>query len=246
MLPSGCLPQVTEDTDESIGGLTEPVALVDARDLDPVPESSQTPSEQGAEVMATVSEKLMESKNTKANVHLPAVSPSSPSEEMFETVMVQDDETGSGSASDKELKTEEEFFIEEENAAAVAQHSLKTSPAGPAASRDTHMDSNCTDTDKNTEAGVDTKEEKFAGILRVSAADDLDEMMDIGIVDQVEQEAQMKEEEQNSLDMESSRSPTTSNTGIKINFGFVLQFSGNYVIGFLSCLYYEGLLKRFL
>ncbi|XP_028256552.1 zinc finger MYM-type protein 4-like isoform X2 [Parambassis ranga] len=205
---------VTEDTDgESIEGFTEPVALVDARDLDPFPEPSQKPSEQGEEDMVTVYEKQMESKDTKASVHPPAVSRASPSEVMFETVMVQDDETGSTSASEKEVKTEEEFIIEEENATAVGQNSLSTSPAGPAASTDTHMDSNCKDTDTNTEAGDDTKEERSSGcILRVSAADDLDEMMDIGIVDQVEQEAQMKEEEQNSLDMESSHSPTTSNT----------------------------------
>lgn len=49
---------------------------------------------------------------------------------------------------------------------------------------------------------------------RVSTADDLDEMMDIGTVDQVEQEALMKEEEVNCLmDVESSRSPAFSNTG---------------------------------
>uniref|UniRef100_A0A3B3V7M4 Zinc finger MYM-type protein 4-like n=1 Tax=Poecilia latipinna TaxID=48699 RepID=A0A3B3V7M4_9TELE len=54
-----------------------------------------------------------------------------------------------------------------------------------------------------------TSEEKssFAAKLSASAADDLDEMMDIGTVDQMEQEALMKEE-----DEEQNRSPTNTNT----------------------------------
>lgn len=53
--------------------------------------------------------------------------------------------------------------------------------------------------------------------LRISTADDLDEMMDIGTVDQVEQEAQMKEEESYcGMDEESSRSSGVPNRG-KIN-----------------------------
>ncbi|XP_047239406.1 zinc finger MYM-type protein 4-like isoform X3 [Girardinichthys multiradiatus] len=47
----------------------------------------------------------------------------------------------------------------------------------------------------------------FATKLSVSAADDLDEMMDIGTVDQMEQEAQMKEEEE---EEEENRSPTNT------------------------------------
>ncbi|XP_043993625.1 zinc finger MYM-type protein 4 isoform X1 [Gambusia affinis] len=47
----------------------------------------------------------------------------------------------------------------------------------------------------------------FAAQLSASAANDLDEMMDIGTVDQMEQEALMKEE-----DEEQNRSPTNTNT----------------------------------
>lgn len=54
----------------------------------------------------------------------------------------------------------------------------------------------------------DTQEGKDC-VLRVSTAPDLDEMMDIGTVDQVEQEAQMKEEE----GLEISGSPAFPVTG---------------------------------
>ncbi|KAM6974368.1 zinc finger MYM-type protein 4-like [Tautogolabrus adspersus] len=47
--------------------------------------------------------------------------------------------------------------------------------------------------------------------MRVSGADDLDEMMDIGAVDEIEQEAQMKEEEENSsMDVDNSCSASVA------------------------------------
>ncbi|XP_032391777.1 zinc finger MYM-type protein 4 isoform X1 [Etheostoma spectabile] len=69
--------------------------------------------------------------------------------------------------------------------------------------------------DIDTKEDIDTQQEKESpgSKVRVSAVDDLDEMMDIGTVDQVEQEAQMKEEQLNSLmDVDSCCSPADSNT----------------------------------
>ncbi|KAM9385428.1 zinc finger MYM-type protein 4-like isoform 2-T2 [Pholidichthys leucotaenia] len=88
---------------------------------------------------------------------------------------------------------------------------------------DTDVDPQNLDADadtKNMDADIATKEsdgteqEKVLSDCQLKSftADDLDEMMDIGTVDQLEQEAQMKEEDQSSLDMESSRSPAASNT----------------------------------
>lgn len=57
-----------------------------------------------------------------------------------------------------------------------------------------------------------TKEASFGGNLAVSSSHDLDDLMDIGTVDQEEQEAQIKEED-NKSDTDVSHSPHLSNTG---------------------------------
>lgn len=62
----------------------------------------------------------------------------------------------------------------------------------------------CLDTDRVPENS------SVACKIRSSTADDLDEMMDIGTVDQVDQEAQMKGD---LLDLETTCSPSSSNTG---------------------------------
>uniref|UniRef100_UPI003AB04B55 zinc finger MYM-type protein 4 n=1 Tax=Centroberyx gerrardi TaxID=166262 RepID=UPI003AB04B55 len=73
--------------------------------------------------------------------------------------------------------------------------------------------------DATEEDKSDTKEDSSSNVeslgckLMDTTATDLDEIMDIGTVDQVEQEAQMKEEEQkNSTEMDSSSSSTVSAT----------------------------------
>ncbi|XP_049890849.1 zinc finger MYM-type protein 4 isoform X3 [Epinephelus moara] len=66
---------------------------------------------------------------------------------------------------------------------------------------------------ETNEPDINTKEdisEQPVKKLGLSTAEDLDEMMDIGTVDQVEQEAQMKEEQDNLMDVDCSRSSTTS------------------------------------
>lgn len=158
--------------------------------------------------------------------------------ETFNTVLVLGGEPDRTSESEKEVtevKTEEEFQLNEEHFA-ENDKSLDQSPAGSDLSEDTNMDtaSDCNkkintedkmDKDSDSKEAIGTQQEEplDSNKLRVSTADDdLDEMMDIGTVDQMEQEAQMKEEECNSLDAESSRSSAVSNTGKQNRFCFSL------------------------
>ncbi|XP_044027837.1 zinc finger MYM-type protein 4 isoform X2 [Siniperca chuatsi] len=221
--------EVTEGTDgESMEAVSEPGASVDVGDPELVRGASPRLSEYGEEVNS-VAEKEIEHKETEAAVVPVSVAPLNPSpsqssfstEETVSTVLVQGAETGSNSESEKEgteVKTEEEFELNEENMA-LKDNILEESPAGPDVSEDTNQTSDGkkekTNTDEKMDPNIGTQQEKesLGCKLSVSTADDLDEMMDIGTVDQVEQEAQMKEEEQNSLmDVDSSRSPDISNT----------------------------------
>ncbi|CAI5691442.1 unnamed protein product [Oreochromis niloticus] len=160
-------------------------------------------------------------------------------EETEETVTVNDGEPGSTTEPQKEapeVKSDEGLEVISDEGVeskaedlAVKDESLEESPAVADVSEDTCMDAapdheeenEIKNTDENMDTRNDTKEEvcteqeSSIGCKPkvLTAGDELDEMMDIGTVDQVEQEAQMKEEEQNSLkDMESSRSPDASNT----------------------------------
>lgn len=90
----------------------------------------------------------------------------------------------------------------------------------PVGSEDTNMDEASDDgrdtTDmeaqESTSVNLSQKNPTCAGNLLVSSAGDLDEMMDIGTVDQVEQEAQMQEQ---SKSLEGVNEPTVavSNAG---------------------------------
>lgn len=98
----------------------------------------------------------------------------------------------------------------------------KESPAGPVQKEDTNMDEPSGD-GETTHMEVQTgrnadllqKNETSASKFLVSSTEDLDEMMDIGTVDQVEQEAQMEEEKQsNSQSLEGDNAqPAISNAG---------------------------------
>ncbi|XP_053190912.1 zinc finger MYM-type protein 4-like [Scomber japonicus] len=109
----------------------------------------------------------------------------------------------------------------------VKDNGVEETSAGPDVTKDTNMDTSHSGrkeeshTDEKMDSDTDTKEdivtqeeaESLSCNLRVSTADDLDEMMDIGTVDEVEQEAQMKEEEQSNLsDGDRRSSPAISNT----------------------------------
>lgn len=151
--------------------------------------------------------------------------------ETFNTVLVLGSEPDFTSEAEKErteVKTEKEFQLNEEHFPENYK-SLDQSPAEPDLCEDTNMEtaSDCNkktntedkiEKDSDSEEAIETQQQEESldsNKLRASTAadDDLDEMMDIGTVDQMEQEAQMKEEECNSLDAESSRSPAISNTG---------------------------------
>lgn len=240
MLTVYCLTQVTEGTDgESMEAVSEPGASGDVGDPELDRGASPRLSEHG-EDEHFVAEKEMESKEIEhketeaaAVPSLGSVSPQNQSppqssfstEETVSTVLVQAGEPGITSETKKEGsegKTEEDFELNKENVA-VKDKSLEESAVGPDVSEETHMDKisdrkkEITNTIEKMDPDVGTQQEKesLGCNLKVSTADDLDEMMDIGTVDQVEQEALMKEEEQNSLmDVDSSQSSAISNTGM--------------------------------
>lgn len=191
-----------------------------------------------------------ELKETETEV-IHSVGSTSPSQAFSteETVMVNDGEPGSTTEPQKEapeVKCDEGLeVISDEGVESKAEdlagkdESQEESPAVADVSEDACMDAapdreeekEIKNTDENMDTSNDTKEEvcteQESSICCkpkvLTAGDELDEMMDIGTVDQVEQEAQMKEEEQNSLkDMESSRSPDASNTGIKMLFDWYI------------------------
>lgn len=205
--------------------VSEPGSSVDVKDPELACRASPSLSEREEQDNFVAAEKEMESKETEhketeAESASPQNEPSSQSSFFTEvsTVLVQGGESDSTSASEKEVKTEEGIELFEENVAAK-DNSSEESPAGPDISEDSNAEKTSehkketTNTDEKTSTDIDTQQEK-SSLLRVSTADDLDEMMDIGTVDQVEQEALMKEEEVNCLmDVESSRSPAFSNTG---------------------------------
>lgn len=142
-------------------------------------------------------------------------------EEKGSTPFDKDGEPDSNMDSEKEDtvgKLKEDLASKEDDVC----KDLMESPARPDDSQDTNMDETCddkeevTDTDVEMNTNVDTLQKNSTPACKfvVSTADDLDEMMDIGTVDQVEQEAQMKEEEQNkSMDVDSEHSPAISNAG---------------------------------
>lgn len=226
---------MTEETEgESVEAVSEPRSSVDVKDPELACRASPSLSERGEQDDFVAAEKEMESKETEqketeAESASPENEPSSQSSFFTEvsTVLVQGGESDSTSASEQEVKTEEDSELYEENVAAK-DNSSEESPAGPDISEDSNTDKTsehkeATNTDEKTSTDIDAQQEK-SSLLRVSTADDLDEMMDIGTVDQVEQEALMKEEEVNCLmDVESSRSPAFSNTG-KVKVFFLCYF----------------------
>ncbi|XP_060915066.1 zinc finger MYM-type protein 4-like isoform X1 [Labrus mixtus] len=200
---------VTEGTDgESMEAVSESGASVGGGDPEITQRALSDSPDDGAEDGAEqeMKKEEIEHADTESGVVSSPVSPSQASsftEETVTKVVVQGDESG-GSDSEKEtpeVKTEEEFELEEENEG-LKDKNLKEAPRGP-------NDSTEKNKDGKTESSVDAQLEKrsFGCNTSVSGADDLDEMMDIGAVDEVEQEAQMKEEEENSsMDVDNSRS----------------------------------------
>ncbi|XP_054461866.1 zinc finger MYM-type protein 4 isoform X2 [Anoplopoma fimbria] len=203
--------EVKEGTDgESMEAVSEQGSSVDVGDLEHVCKASPRLSEHVEEDKPVAVEKAVESKDTE---HKEAEE----EEETVRTVLVHGGDPGSTSETEREerveVKTEEEYESNEENVSVKDEH-LEDGPAGLDSSEDTNMQKTSeelTNTDMDTKECVDTLQDKEAAAakLRVSTVDHLDEIMDIGTVDQVEQEAQMNEEQQNSeMDMDYSSSPS--------------------------------------
>lgn len=228
MIQIVCLPQITEGTDgQSMEAVSEPPASVDVGDPERVCEASSRPCERAEKENPVVGEKEGERNESQ---------PEEP--EIKDTGLVLGCEPGSSSDSEKEdgveVKAEEEFETNEERVA-IKDGCSEDGPAGPDASEDTDMHETTCEAlaiTEDTETKESVNAEADVCMLRVCAAADLDEMMDIGTVDQVEQEAQMKEEQQpNEMDTDNSRSPSPVNRGrVKHTFnqsrsiqGFPLQ-----------------------
>ncbi|XP_063754586.1 zinc finger MYM-type protein 4-like isoform X2 [Eleginops maclovinus] len=174
--------------------------------------ASQRLSEHGEENTFVAAQKEIESKDHKETFS---------NEESVSTVLLHSAGPSSTSETEREegpeVKTEEEFELSSEE-----------NPAGPGGSKETHMQKTVeritnlnmeTDMDTTKETGTQLEQVSSASTSRVSKAEDLDEMMDIGIVDQVEQEAQMKDEQENHLVAEDcSHSPAIFNTVAGINY----------------------------
>ncbi|KAM4538768.1 zinc finger MYM-type protein 4-like isoform 2-T2 [Odontesthes bonariensis] len=214
----------TEGTDgQFMDAVSDPGASVDVGETEPVLGASPMSSELGWEdsnVFASDNE--IESKETQQEISEPDKSESS-------SQTVPTEETLSASKREKEDPegtTEDAFVVKVEDEAEMDESS-EVSSAGPDVSENTASDLNEVVEQKMPDGGgedaeEDTEEEDDGGAPEetpsvscshgVSTANDLDEMMDIGTVDQMEQEAQMKEEEPSGLDTESNSSPADSNT----------------------------------
>ncbi|XP_023119889.2 zinc finger MYM-type protein 4 isoform X1 [Amphiprion ocellaris] len=197
---------VTKEADgESVEAVSEPAASEDVGDPEPDSRSSHKLSEQEEEDNVIAAKKEIENTETQ---HKETDSEATATEETFNKVTVH---SGGDSESEKEaVEVKTEFEEKDENAAAP-DGTLDEIPAK--VSEDTNKTSKSKEEVKHNEEedGTWQEMESAACKVRVSTADDLDEMMDIGTVDQVEQEAQMKEEEE-FMDTEGSRSPSAPNT----------------------------------
>ncbi|XP_037330501.2 zinc finger MYM-type protein 4 isoform X2 [Pungitius pungitius] len=205
--------EITGGTDgHSMEAVAEPRATMDVEDPERVCEASR-PSEHGEKENLVAAEQEEGSKETQHEE--PDI------KETFSTCLIDGCEPGSTSDSEKEerfeVKTEEEFESNKERVA-IKEDCSEDSPAGPDGSEDTDMQEITseelanTDMDTTESINVEPQQEADGGMLRVYTADDLDEMMDIGTVDQVEQEAQMKAEQQTSeMVMDDGRSPSYAN-----------------------------------
>ncbi|KAG7500671.1 hypothetical protein JOB18_025701 [Solea senegalensis] len=220
---------VKEEMDaESMDAVSEAEEKVDV-----VQGSPPCPSEQLEEDASVAADKEME---TKADmVPSPAsVAPQSPSpsqstssstDQTFMTVLFHGDEP-EGTTVEGSMKEEED--VEKDNSVKGEDTEMDTTSDHKEDTTDTTSDlkeemtdttsdlkEEITDTDGNVDPDIESKDtqedsEPRSCNLRVSTAADLDEMMDIGTVDQIEQEAQMKQDEEERDS--SSRSPGISNT----------------------------------
>ncbi|XP_008329236.1 zinc finger MYM-type protein 4-like isoform X2 [Cynoglossus semilaevis] len=174
-----------------------------ATNQDPtVQECGAEKEKEAGDVNSTVAENGDHRKEAAADVSPscsdPHPSPSSTDQTFTVTASVPDDEPNSSSetGTGPEVKTEE---TDKENVSVTDEN---------------NSEGEDTDMDKTSDAQKDLKENAAprSCTLRVSTADDLDEMMDIGTVDQIDQEAQMEKEEGWETPRDVQRTPSSGSS----------------------------------
>lgn len=220
-------------------GVSEPGASVGIADSELIHRASPGLCEHGQKLNSAAAKKVetteMEEKETETTVDPSPVSPpnlstsqsSLSTQDKVSRVLVHGDEPDSTAESDKEgteVKVEEDHEPNKDHVSQMLEENL----TGPDISVDTNMDKMSDHSEEKTDTDIDTRQGNASPIckFRVSTADDLDEMMDIGTVDQVEQEAHMKEEEGNrSMDVDRGCSPGIPSPG---NLSIVLYLSRHF------------------
>lgn len=123
--------------------------------------------------------------------------------------------------SDDDSEREETALIKEDHSGSKKDNvctDSEKSPARPVESEDTNMNQPSIDREESTDmevqegtsVGLSPENQTDADKVLGSSADDLDEMMDIGTVDQLDQEAQMTEP---STSLEEENAQVVSNAG---------------------------------
>lgn len=117
--------------------------------------------------------------------------------------------TSDSEKEDDDVKTEESSEMDVEKVS-VSEQSTPEADINDGMS-DHRKEMADTSTETHLDADTVSENAPVACKIRSSTAEDLDEMMDIGTVDQVDQEAQMKGEDL--VDLYTTCSPASSNTG---------------------------------
>lgn len=208
--------QEMEETDEE--SVLEPEVLVEDED-------TETLSGSFSSRLFELEENSVENQNNQETNHncsaAEALIPAeSESEDRVVTVDVASMETET-----EELQMQEKLELQEKS---VGNQVL---PAGQSSREERNTDTaDCKDDDRPTNDNPDEEGEgSFSnkssfGHKQVISTADLDEMMDMGIVDQIDQEAQMKEEEQKNMDVEGSQSPSNSSKGTRKQISELFTF----------------------
>uniref|UniRef100_A0A1A7X4M1 TRASH domain-containing protein n=1 Tax=Iconisemion striatum TaxID=60296 RepID=A0A1A7X4M1_9TELE len=164
--------------------------------LEPGTSSDVRDPESGGEFSPKLSEPEEEGKELETNnPNDQETEHQSPSEEPIKT--------SESEIENSEVKIDDEPEVKEKMETVQNQSPEETPPAGPEDKDDTSDDKEdvkqtADETKEDEEEEKSQEKSPLSGKPMVSIVEDLDEMMDIGTVDQLEQEAQMKDEDQNS------------------------------------------------
>lgn len=188
--------QVTdENSTESVEGVSQPGASAEVKNPELAPGPSPTTTEEKTE------------ENTAAETETDSSSLTAFTEDPNKTVHgpESEGEEEEDPEAEQEAKEDEDGTEPDKQSEKRAEVNKDSTPHHKEEVKQTKVE------EEEEEGGK--KEEKSSSLKpTVSTENDLDEMMDIGTVDQMEQEAQMKEGQQ------SDRSPSELQTGKTINF----------------------------